>query len=497
MLLLFILMAALSVIFLAKVSKNGKNQPFCPPPGPKGLPLIGNLHQFEPSNTHVYYSKLGKTYGPIFALRLMSKPMVVIQSAKLAQEIFQTHDKNFCNRPMLAGTKKLSYNGLDVAFSPYSDYIREMKKILIVHLLNSKKVESFAPIRQEEVSRLIQEVSSLSSASKIVNLSQLVLSFASSTSGRIAFGKRYDDDSVLGRRYYSLLHEAEAMFTGFFYTDYVPFGGFLDMITGKSSKLEKTFKDLNALLEKIINEHLHKNKLESTKDDMVDVLLRLMNDTSFPYKLTMNHIKAILMNLFVGGANTTTAGVIWIIAELIKNPIPMKKVQEELRCVAQNKGCILEDDLPKLEYFKAVIKETIRLHPPAPLLVPHETVEKSVIEGYDILPNTMVIINAWVIGRDPKCWKDSKIFMPERFIGSSVELKGREMMPMYPFGGGRRMCPAYTFGLVNLELVLANLLYSFDWELPNGLNKEEIDSNVLPGIVMHKEKQLCLVAKKF
>ncbi|XP_021758699.1 cytochrome P450 83B1-like [Chenopodium quinoa] len=275
--------------------------------------------------------------------------MVVIQSARLAKEVLQTHDKNLCNRPLSTGGKRLSYGGLDIALSPYSEYLREMKKILNVHLLSSKKVESFAPIRHEEVSRLIQEVSSLSAASKVVNLSKLVLSFASSNSGRITFGKRYDDEDVLGSRYFSLLHEAEAMFIGFFFSDHFPFGGLLDRLSGQSSKLEKTFKELDAIFEKIINEHLNTNMLRFERNDVVDVLLRLMNDTSFPFKLTMNHVKAILMNLFVGGANTTTAGIIWALTELIKNPIPMQKVQEELRSAVENQGCILERDLPKLE----------------------------------------------------------------------------------------------------------------------------------------------------
>uniref|UniRef100_A0A803LVV9 Cytochrome P450 n=1 Tax=Chenopodium quinoa TaxID=63459 RepID=A0A803LVV9_CHEQI len=379
----------------------------------------------------------------------MSKPMVVVQSAKLAQEVLETQDKNICNRPLLTGGKRLSYGGLDVALSPYNEYLKEMKKILIVHLLSSKKVDSFASIRQEEVSRLIQEVSSLSDASKVVNLSKLVLSFASSNSGRITFGKRYDDEEVLGSRYFSLLHEVEAMFVGFFFSDHFPLGGLIDKLSGQSSKLEKAFKEIDAVSEKIINDHLHTNKLQSERDDIVDVLLRLMNDTSFPFKLTKKHVKAILMNLFVGGANTTTAGVIWALTELIKNPIPMKKVQEELRGAIQNKGCILEGDLPMLKYFKAVVKETFRLHPPAPLLVPRETIQKINIEGYNILPKTTVIINAWAIQRDPEYWKDPEMFMPERFMhmGSSVELKAHDFMSMIPFGGGRRICPAYNFGL--------------------------------------------------
>uniref|UniRef100_A0A803LHU0 Cytochrome P450 n=1 Tax=Chenopodium quinoa TaxID=63459 RepID=A0A803LHU0_CHEQI len=306
--------------------------------------------------------------------------MVVVQSAELAKEVLQIQDKNFCNRPETAGRKRLSYNGLDIALSPYSNYLKEIKKVLVSNLLSTKNVASFALTRQEEVSRLIQQVSSLSFASKTINLSQLILNYASSNSSRIAFGKRYDDEEVLGSRYYTLLHEAEYMFTAFFYSDYFYLGGCIDKIIGKHSKLEKTFTELDAIYEKIIDDHLQKVKTKSERQDIVDVLLRLMEDTSFPFKLTMNHIKAILLNLISGGANTTTAGVIWTLTELVKNPIPMKRVQEELRKAALNKGCITNVDLSKLEYFKAVIKETFRLHPPAPLLIPRETRPK-VLKG--------------------------------------------------------------------------------------------------------------------
>ncbi|KNA06532.1 hypothetical protein SOVF_179900 [Spinacia oleracea] len=299
MVLLLLIASLSSVIFflllLLLLPKSKQNQALRPPPGPRGLPLIGNMFQFKPSNSHIYFSNLGKTYGSIFTLGLMGKSMVVIQSAELAKEVLQKQDENFCSRPQTAGRKKLSYNGLDIALSPYSEYLKEIKKVLVVNLLSSKNVDSFAPIRQEEVSRLIQKVSSLSFASKTVNLSQLVLNYAASNASRITFGKRYDDEDVFGSRYWSLLHEAEYMFTTFFFSDYIYLGGWIDKLTGQYSRLEKTFKDLDAIYDKIIDDHLHAIKLKSEQHDIVDVLLRLMNDTSFPFKLTIHHIKAILM----------------------------------------------------------------------------------------------------------------------------------------------------------------------------------------------------------
>lgn len=189
--LLILLFPLIAVVFLTLIllpKQHKKIEEFRPPPGPKGLPIIGNLHQFDPSKpAHLYFAKLAKIYGPIFSLRLGHRSMVVIQSAKMAKEVLQTQDKNFINRFSSVGARRLSYNGLDLLFAPYNDYYTEIKKFLVVHFLSSEKVQSFAPIRQKEISRLIQKIST----SNVVNLSELIVNYATSNICNIAFGKRY------------------------------------------------------------------------------------------------------------------------------------------------------------------------------------------------------------------------------------------------------------------------------------------------------------------
>ncbi|KAL2892861.1 Cytochrome P450 83B1 [Bienertia sinuspersici] len=391
--------------------------------------------------------------------------------------------------------QKLSYNGLDIAFTPYNEYFREIKKISVVHLLSSKRVESFAHIGQQEVLRMIKKINDLS-ASKVVNLSEILMSFASSNICRIAFGKRYEDDGKSRSRFHSLLNDAQAMFMATFFSNYVPFGGLLDILTGKSSRLEQIFKNLDAFYEEIINDHVDPNKPLSEHEDIIDVLLHLRKDR--PFQLSLDHIKAVLMNIFLAGTDTSAAMVTWAMTELMRNPNAMNKVQEELRSIAiGNKDLIEKSDLQQLNYFKAVVKETFRLHPASPLLIPRETVRESTINGYDILPNTLVFVNAWAIGRDHKSWTDPQKFMPERFLETSIDFKGYDF-ELIPFGSGRRMCPGLNLGVANMELALANLLYSFDWELPSTSEKNGIDDfDVLPGITMHKKYPLYLVANKF
>lgn len=181
--------------------------------------------------------------------------------------------------------------------------------------------------------------------------------------------------------------------------------------------------------------------------------------------------------------------------ELVKNSGAMKKVQEELRSAIKHKGYIENEDLTELEYFKAVVKETFRLHPPTPLLVVREAIDKTRIEGYDILPKSLVYVNAWAIGRDHESWNDPEEFVPERFLGSSIDYKGNDF-ELIPFGAGRRFCPGMNLGVATVELALANLLHSFDWELPQGFKKEDIDTNSTPGVATHKKVPLCLVARE-
>ncbi|XP_074265509.1 cytochrome P450 83B1-like [Silene latifolia] len=491
-LLVFILV--LSTLFLTFL-KYKKKKPFHPPPGPKGLPFIGNLHQYDFSKPHLYLAKLAKTYGPIVSLRVGCAQMVVVQSANLAKEVLKTQDLNFCARPSMVGMQKLSYNGLDISFSQYNEYFREVKKICVVHLFNSKRVRSLTPMLQQEISRMMEKISKLSSDSCMVNLSSLMSDLACKNICKIAFGRSYDEDED-GSNFRRLLDESEEVFVDFAYSDYFPSLGWLDKLTGKSARLEKLFLDLDAFYEKIIDEHLRPHDRDNNREDLIDVLLQLRKERSFTFDFTLNHVKAIVMDIFVAGTDTGSTMIIWAMTELIKHPSAMKQVQDELRNAITKTGHISEDDLNDLVYFKAVVKETFRLHPAAPLLIAHQAIQKTSVDGYDILPNTLVFVNAWAIGRDSASWKDPESFMPERFLGSKIDFKGQDF-ELIPFGAGRRMCPGLHLGTLLVEVTLANLLYSFDWELPVGVNKEDVDTDTLLGITMRKMNPLCLMPKTF
>jgi len=193
----------------------------------------------------------------------------------------------------------------------------------------------------------------------------------------------------------------------------------------------------------------------------------------------------------VGGTDTTSSALEWTMSELVRNPIIMKKVQEEIRTVVGHKSNVEESDVNKMHYLKCVIKETLRVHPPAPLVVPRVSGSDVKLKGYDIPAKTTIYINAWAIQRDPKFWESPEEFLPERFKNTEVDFKGQEDFHFIPFGFGRRGCPGVSFGIASVEYVLANLLYWFDWKLPE-TDTQNVDMNEMFGLVVSRKVPLCL-----
>ncbi|XVE94597.1 hypothetical protein REPUB_Repub02eG0022200 [Reevesia pubescens] len=490
----FLLAPIFLFIFLKPRNSNGQK---LLPHGPPGLPLIGNLHQLDSSAPHVYLWRLSQKYGPIFSLRLGSKPTIVVSSAKMAEEIMKTHDLDFCSRPPNRGLQKFSYNGSDVAFSPYNAYWREIKKICVVHLLNPNRVQLYRPIREFEVSQMIENISksSIASHDQPINLSEAMIRLTSTIICRVGFGKREENEGSTRSRFHGLIYETQAMFTSFFFSDYFPSIGWVDKLTGLLGRLEKNFKEFDAFYQELIEEHLDPKRPKPEVEDIIDVFLQIWKDRVVTVDISFDHIKAILMNVFLGGTDTGAATVIWAMTLLMKNPSSMKKAQEEVRNLIGKKGFVDEDDIQNLVYLKAVVKETFRLQPPLPLLVPRETIRNCKIGEYEIPAKTLVYVNAWAIGRNPESWENPENFDPDRFLDSPIDYKGLDF-ELIPFGAGRRRCPGIYMGTQTIELPLANLLYQFDWEMPIGMNKEDLDFDVIPGITTHKKNALCLIARE-
>ncbi|XP_055828540.1 cytochrome P450 71A3-like [Solanum dulcamara] len=464
------------------------------PPSPRKLPIIGNLHQLG-SFPHHSLHELSKKYGPVMLLHLGSKPVIVASSVDAARNIMKTHDLVWSNRPKSSIADRLFYGSKDVAFSPYGEYWRLIKSISVLHLLSNKRVQSYRHVREEETSNMIEkirQVSDSNSSSSVIDLRDCFCSLTNNIVSRVALGRKYyEGESGINAKV--TLDEFAKLLGTFSIGDYIPWLEWINKIIGLDNKVEKVGRELDTFLEIVIEEHVsRRNKGEYSageSKDFVDVLLEIQNGRETEFLLQRDSLKAIILDNFAAGTDTTYTALEWIMTELLRHPRVMKKLEDEVRQLGQGKTEITEDDLKNMHYLKAVIKETLRLHPPVPLLIPRESTEDIKILGYQIPAKTQVFINAWTIGRDPLSWENPEDYRPERFLNSNIDVKGLNF-ELIPFGAGRRGCPGTAFAIVIIELALARLVHKFNFVLPKGLKPEELDMTEASGLTIRRKSPL-------
>ncbi|XP_074578554.1 cytochrome P450 71A1-like [Curcuma longa] len=426
-------------------------------------------------------------------LHFGSVPTLVVSSAASAEEIMRTQDLAFATRPDLSICRRLLY-GSDITFAKFGDYWRQLRRVTAVHLLSHRRINSYRRIREEEASLLVDRVAAVAPSGS-VDISDLIVTFTRNITCRVAFGKKYTDEEggTDASRFRVLLSEWMALLGSFLMRDYIPALRFVDCLSGLDERVRKNALDLDVFVEEVLSAHEKKQERNDDNMDFVDILLSL--DSSEGVVLRRDSIKAVILDVFGGGIDTTFATLEWAMAELIRQPTKMERAQQEVRRIAGSKSEIREEMLQEMLYLKAVIKETLRLHPAVPLLVPREAMQETRVHGYLIPKGTRVLINAWAIGRDPRSWEKPEEFWPERFLDdASVDFRGQNFQ-FIPFGAGRRGCPGMDFAFPVLELALANLLYHFDWALPQGMSAEEMDTSEFYGIVARKKSSLILASR--
>ncbi|KAE8771515.1 4-hydroxyphenylacetaldehyde oxime monooxygenase [Hordeum vulgare] len=463
-----LLLALLPVISLMFLSKRLSNKGLRLPPGPAQVPILGNLHQLGPL-PHQSLRDLARQHGPVMQLQLGTVPTVVVSSAEAAREVMKTHDEDCCTRPVSPGMKQLSYGQNNVGFAPYGAYWQKMRKFLVVELFGVRHAKAAWQAREHQVEKLMITLSGL--AGEPVALKEHIFSLADGTIGMLGFGDMYNSDKFPHHKNLEhVLEEATHAQASFSAEDYFPniVGRLVDRITGLAARRERIFKQLDTFFEIIIEQHLDPQRVKPHNGDLVDRLIGLWKDNSGTLSITRDHVKGIIFGTFIGGSDTASVTILWAMAELVRKPQLLKKVQNEIRAMAGGNERVRPDDLAKLSYLKMVVKETLRLHPPATMLLPREAMQDIQIGGYDVPAKTRIYVNVWAIGRDPASWPDdSEEFKPERFEASEIDFKGAHF-ELTPFGAGRRICPALSMSTATVEFTLANLLYCFEWALPEG-----------------------------
>ncbi|KAL9434112.1 hypothetical protein AB3S75_028863 [Citrus x aurantiifolia] len=466
------------------------------PPSPPKLPIIGNLHQVLQNLPHRSFKALSERYGPLMYVYFGNTPSLVVSSAELASQVMKTHDIAFSNRPKTIAAHILLYECKDLGNVNYGEYWRQLRKICVLELLSSKRVQSAQHVRVEEVSCLINKIRRSCLNGGAINLSEMLLAVSNNIASRCVFGRKVEEEEGGeggngGSKFGELTRRQMMLMTSFCFGDLYPSLNWIDVLTGFIGRLHQTAAALGDLLDQVIEEHrvsLTDND-QSDKKDFVHILLQLQENGNLAIELSQDTIKAILMDMFVGGTDTTATTLEWVMAELLKNPRITKRAQEEVRGVVKGKLNIDMKDIDKMDYIKCVIKETLRLHAPVPLLVPRETAESVKLNGYDIPAKTRVFVNGWAIQRDPKVWDRPEEFLPERFENNPTDYRGQDFQ-FIPFGAGRRGCPGMSFAIASVEYVVANLLHWFDWKLPFGV---VLDMTEASGVTLQRKSPLHVV----
>ncbi|KAJ8572928.1 hypothetical protein K7X08_009439 [Anisodus acutangulus] len=368
------------VIITVKLWKKSKIQSKLPP-GPRKLPFIGNLHQLSSSLPHHNLRNLAHKYGPIMHLQLSEVSAVVVSSPQVAKQVTKTHDLILSNRPQILASEILGNNSPNLSFSPYVPIWRQLRKISVLELLSAKRVQSFESIREEEVENLLEAIS-LTPSQVSVDISKMIFSMTNNITAREAFGKKckHKDEFIAAMK---IITELSG---GFDKPDIFPSYKILHSLSGVKPPIEKIHQMVDKILENIIEHKENRKEMISNmlhKEDLVDVLLRVQESGDLDIPISSNTLKAVILEMFIGGTDTSSTVLEWAMSEMMKNPQVMEKAQSEVRKVQEGKSKITESELQLLDYMKLVIKETLRMHPPLPLLLPREAREKCEISLFD------------------------------------------------------------------------------------------------------------------
>ncbi|EER98011.1 flavonoid 3'-monooxygenase [Sorghum bicolor] len=488
------------------------------PPGPRGWPVIGSLGALAGAlPPHRALAALAARHGPLMHLRLGSYHTVVASSADTARLVLKTHDFAFADRPATAAGEVASYGYLGIVHTPYGAYWRMARKLCATELFSARRVDSFERVRAQEMRALARGLLA-ECAGGAVAVREHVAGATLRNILRMAVGEKWSGcyGSPEGEAFRRTLDEAFAV-TGAVSNvgEWVPWLGWLDL-QGCVRRMKRLRAQYDRFFEQILADHEKTRRRRgrpgaggddsAAGDDLVDVLLQLAEEHenrpepgAGSGRLTRDGVKAFVQDIVAGGTESSAVTIEWAMSELLRHPETMAAATAELDRVIGHGRWVNESDLPSLPYVDAVVKETMRLHPVGPLLVPHHAREDTVVAGYDVPSGARVLVNVWAIGRDPASWPDAPgAFRPERFLsggsGHGVDVRGAHF-ELLPFGAGRRMCPACGLAMKLVAAGVANLVHGFAWRLPDGMAPEDVSMEEQFGLSTRRKVPLVAVAE--
>ncbi|TXG70750.1 hypothetical protein EZV62_005685 [Acer yangbiense] len=446
------------------------------PPGPPGLPLLGNLPFLEP-NLHRYFAKLSEIYGPIMKLQLGRKLCVVISSPSLAKQVLKDHDAIFANHDPTVAAIASTYGGGDIVWSPNGPEWRKLRKILVQEMVSKTSLDACHTFRRQEVRKMVKEVYVKAGNSEPINIREQMFLTILNVIMRMSWGGSLnEEDSIrVGIQFSRVVDEFVYLWGAPNISDLFPALARFDL-QGVESKMKKLLSWFDRMFESLIDSRTkdhqtggeNKKEEKGSNKDFLQILLDLKQQGDDKSSLSMNQVKALLLDLFLGGTDTSSTTIEWVMAELLQHPEIMRKACKELEEVVGKDNIVEEFHIPKLYYLAAILKETFRLHPPAPL-VPRSPCTTQTISEYTIPKGSRVLFNVWAMQRDPEAWENPLEFQPERFLldAGRGDFKGNNYS-FLPFGSGRRICPGISLAEKMILYVVSTLLHSFEWNIQHG-----------------------------
>ncbi|GAU24433.1 hypothetical protein TSUD_364170 [Trifolium subterraneum] len=372
---------------------------------------------------------------------------------------------------------------------------RDLRKICNNQLFSSKSLDSSQALRRRKLQDLLDDIEKCSENAEAVDIGRVAFKTTVNLLSNTFFSANFVNSAEEAGEYkkivVSILKEVGTPNL----SDFFPMLKVFDLQGIRRRSVVSVNKVLS-IFRRFIGERLkmREGTCSIGNDDMLDALLNISLDNG-KIEMDKDEIEHLLLNLFVAGTEPTTYTLEWAMAELMNNSEIMSKVQKELE-QAVGKGIpIQETDIAKLPYMQAVIKETFRLHPAVPFLLPRKAEADVKIGEYTIPKDAQILVNAWVIGRDPNKWDNPNVFLPERFLDCEIDVKGHHF-ELIPFGSGRRICPGLPLAFRMLPLMLGSLINCFSWKLEDGLNVDDLNKEDEYGITLEKSQPVRIVPIK-
>ncbi|KAI4308202.1 hypothetical protein L6164_031300 [Bauhinia variegata] len=321
-----ILIFVISHIFFRSLLKTHDHRKL--PPGPRGWPILGALPLLGPM-PHVTLAKWAKNYGPVMCLKMGVHNMVVASTPDAARAFLKTLDVNFSNRPSHAGPTHMAYDSQDMVFSDYGPKWNLLRKLSNLHMLGGKALDDWSEVRAAELGHMLRSMFDSSRKGEAVVVPELLSHAIVNMIGQVILRRRvFETHGSESNEFKDMVVEHMTVAGYFNIGDFIPFLSWLDL-QGIERRMKRVNKKFDLLLIRMIEEHQALNHERKGKPDFLDVLMA-QQENADGERLTITNIKALLLDLFTAGTDTSSSIIEWALSEMLKNPSIMKRAHEEM-----------------------------------------------------------------------------------------------------------------------------------------------------------------------